>query len=193
MMDVRLIAAVGRRGQLGLGGRLPWHDPVDLRWFKENTMGGVVLFGGRTYRAVGDLPGRVKARWSGHSPPGAVLMQIAARYKGKVIWIAGGAYTYTAFMPFVRVAVISRIDYDGEADSFMPPIWGGSNANGDAHARASEPVTTESDRGPGPGPLLLPEPAPETVEAISDRSVVRKRHPTGWLSRNRRRWSRRTT
>ncbi|MCV5856813.1 dihydrofolate reductase, partial [Escherichia coli] len=57
-MDVRLIAAVGRSGQLGLDGKLPWHNPVDLAWFKDQTMGGIVLAGHKTWCGLPDLPGR---------------------------------------------------------------------------------------------------------------------------------------
>jgi dihydromethanopterin reductase len=197
MMDVRLIAAVGRRGQLGLGGKLPWHDPIDLRWFRATTMDGVVLMGGRTYDLTGSLPGRIKARWSGRTSPGSVLVQIASRYKGKVIWIAGGAFTYAAFMPFVRVAVVTRVDYDGEADSFMPPIWGThDNRHRTTHNR--EPAPTSSDRGPGPGTLLLSSPEPPSSTAgetgTGSKPVARKRPRQPWLSpRRRRSWKRRTT
>jgi dihydromethanopterin reductase len=187
MTDIRLIAAVGRHGQLGLGGKLPWHDPLDLRWFRDQTMGGVVLFGGRTFEAVGDLPGRTKLRWSGRTQPFGVLQAIGAKYKGKVIWIAGGSHTYKTFMPFVRLAVITRVEYDGEADAYMPPLWG-NHDNGATSSGSSEHVTISSDGGPAPPALLLPDPPPQTP----DSSVVRERRASGWLSRNRRKWNRRT-
>jgi dihydromethanopterin reductase len=179
MSDVRLIAAVGRSGQLGLGGQLPWKNPVDLRWFREQTIGGVVVMGGRTYDVVGELSGRVMARWSGSHSPHTVLTKIAARHPGKLIWIAGGAYTYSQFMPFVRIAVISRIDYDGEADTYMPPLWG--HVHRATHR--SEPFQSIG-RGPAPGALLLPEPPPPT--RATDSSVPRKRRRRGWLTRRQR-------
>jgi dihydromethanopterin reductase len=191
MMDIRLIAAVGRSGQLGLGGNLPWRDPIDLRWFKETTMGGVVLMGGRTYDTVGVLPGRIQARWSGRASPFAVLTQITERHKGKVIWIAGGSFTYASFMPFVRIAVITRIDYDGEADSYMPPLWGHDRDRA-THNRAAAAIP--GDRGPEPGSLLLPAPAPQASRTgEGSKPVARKRHRQPWLSpRRRRKWKRRT-
>ncbi len=45
---IYLIAAVGRQGQIGLNGRLPWRHPEDLQWFKEQTMGKVVVCGANT-------------------------------------------------------------------------------------------------------------------------------------------------
>lgn len=125
MIDVRLIAAVGRRGQLGLDGRLPWHDPEDLRWFREQTMGGVVVLGGRTWAAMPYLPGRQVVRDLSYVAPQDFVHNIAYWQPEKTIWIAGGAKTYARWLTsgLVRRAVITFIDYDGPADTWMPPIW----------------------------------------------------------------------
>jgi dihydromethanopterin reductase len=169
-MDVRLIAAVGRNGQLGLGGGLPWHDPVDLKWFREATWGDVVLMGRRTYNAVGHLPGRNTVRWGGKSSPFTVLQQIHRRF-GKTIWIGGGQWTYLAFMPYVRIAVITRIDYDGPADAYMPALWGPlSNDLGYA-------PTSSLDATSGASPLSQEAPSPSPAEQQdTDSAVRRKRH-----------------
>lgn len=175
MLDVRLIAAVGRSGQLGLGGKLPWHDPLDLKGFREATMGGVVLMGARTYDSVGRLPGRETARWSGKTPPYAVLTQLHYRF-GKTIWIGGGAWTYQSFMPYVRTAIITRIDYDGEADTFMPTLWGPRYAIGDT---SSHNATLTS----GAGTLSASgSPSGDNPQPARDSGAVR---------RKRRSWHRR--
>ncbi|WP_035713502.1 dihydrofolate reductase [Azorhizobium doebereinerae] len=123
--DIRLIAAVGRRGQLGLDDELPWRDPVDLAFFRNNTTFCTVIVGRRTAEAVGTLPKRHVAIWDGKEEPAAFLAGIKQPHwaKGSPIWIAGGARTYRAFMPLVRTCVITRIDYDGPADTWMPPLW----------------------------------------------------------------------
>lgn len=177
-MDVRLIAAVGRDGQLGLGGKLPWHDPLDLKWFRETTMGGVVLMGGRTYDTVGQLPGRDRARWGGKTSPFTVLQQVSARHRGKTIWIAGGSWTYLSFMPFVRVAVISRIDYDGLADAYMPPLWGQLYAHGDTPSHNRNSAIANGGAG------TLPTPLQDTTRTQEEGTATTK-------SRKRRKWSRR--
>jgi dihydromethanopterin reductase len=128
--DVRLIAAVGRRGQLGLGGRLPWNDPEDLQWFRARTTGHVVLMGKRTAEGLNkDLSQRTVVVWDGTSEPEHVINRLNAqnrmeRQAARIIWIAGGAHTYRSFMPFVRYSVISHIDFNGDADVWMPELWG---------------------------------------------------------------------
>ncbi|CUA90154.1 Dihydrofolate reductase [Chelatococcus sambhunathii] len=131
MIDVRLIAAVGRRGQIGLAGRLPWHEPEDLAWFKAQTLGGAVVMGFRTAHAVGALPGRVVVPWLGDDPQ-AIIDRIAREHPGRIVWIAGGAKTYAHFMSYVRRAVITLVDYDGPADVWMPPLWEGAQCWEDA-------------------------------------------------------------
>jgi len=62
---------------------------------------------------------------------GDVAPQLArvARFGGAVgsgartIWIAGGAKTYARFLPHVRRAIVTLIDYDGPADVWMPQLW----------------------------------------------------------------------
>jgi dihydrofolate reductase len=36
------VAAMAGNRVIGDGGRIPWHLPEDLRWFKELTMGGTL-------------------------------------------------------------------------------------------------------------------------------------------------------
>ena len=45
---INAIVAIGKRGQMGLNGRLPWHDREDLLWFRRKTMGGVLICGAKT-------------------------------------------------------------------------------------------------------------------------------------------------
>jgi len=128
MGDVRLIAAVGKRGQLGLGSHLPWRDPDDLSWFRQQTMNCVVVFGHNTFMTVPQLKSRCVFVWQRGETPEATLSRIRSYHPDKTIWIAGGAKTYAAFLPFVRHSVLTHIDYDGDADTFMPPLWGANGA-----------------------------------------------------------------
>ncbi|MFL5067024.1 MAG: dihydrofolate reductase [Xanthobacteraceae bacterium] len=58
MPDIRAMCAIGRRGQLGLNGRMPWEGAKgpeytgDVQRFFELTRGHVILLGPRTYRSV---------------------------------------------------------------------------------------------------------------------------------------------
>ena len=59
MARLRAIAAVSENGIIGNGRAIPWHVPADFRWFKEMTLGGVLVQGRKTFESIGRaLPGR---------------------------------------------------------------------------------------------------------------------------------------
>jgi len=44
---------------IGAGNRIPWHLPEDFKWFKQVTMGHVLVMGRKTFESIGKpLPGR---------------------------------------------------------------------------------------------------------------------------------------
>lgn len=128
---INLIAAVGQRGEIGFQGRIPWRNETeitdaDLGWFAKQTAGGVLVVGGRTYAemlTMGFRPGdREVKRWDGHIPARAFLTSIQIGHPDQEIWICGGGYTYSTFLPYVQRVHISLIPWTGQADTYLPPI-----------------------------------------------------------------------
>ena len=145
MRDVRLIAAIGRRGQIGLNGHLPWgHEKGDLATFARITAGGVLLMGWATARNLDGHKlvrgGRVLALVTrdglalvdGANPvirvdcdfqfPDLALDVLGSRFPDRTIWVAGGAQIYAAFGPYCQRFCLTLIDYDGDADRYLPPL-----------------------------------------------------------------------
>lgn len=116
-----LIAAVGKQGQLGLDGKLPWHDPQDLAWFKQKTHGAVVVVGPVTAEKLPPLPDRDLHIQRRHEDP----RDIVQKYKGRSVYIAGGQTIYTVWLKsgLIKRSLISHINYDGLSDRVMPPLW----------------------------------------------------------------------
>ncbi len=57
---IALIVARARNGVIGCNNRLPWHLPADLRHFRSQTVGQVVIMGRKTFESIGKpLPERV--------------------------------------------------------------------------------------------------------------------------------------
>ena len=141
MLRINLIAAVGRRGQLGLNGEMPWtKDAEDLRFFRIATKGSVVVFGNRTFDplfchqpvwsdrmvlAMGREGTRIYDGGSlvGYWEPGVDRILHKLADKDLDVWVAGGAETYRMWLPHVRRCFITKMDYDGDADTWMPRIW----------------------------------------------------------------------
>lgn len=114
--NVNLIAAIGNNGQIGLDGKLPWQDSDDLKRFKELTMGGVLIVGSTTAEQLPPLHGRIVHVFNRTQNP----LTVVNSYPAHTIWIAGGAKVYEIFGPYVRNHYITKIDYDGPADTFFP-------------------------------------------------------------------------
>ncbi|QGZ14223.1 dihydrofolate reductase [Rhizobium phage RL2RES] len=123
-MNINLIAAIGKSGQIGLNGGLPWQSSDDLRWFKSMTMDSLMIAGYRTYQTVKHLDrtyGRVLILDDEAITPD-FLRGLAEQRVHDGAFIIGGAKTYTRWMPYIDRFYISRIDYDGPADTFFPDV-----------------------------------------------------------------------
>ncbi len=131
MGRIAIIAAVGRNRELGLGGKLLWHIPDDMRRFKELTTGHPVIMGRKTWESLPQkfrpLPGRtniVVTRQTGYEAAGATVVDSleAARAKGAgEVFVIGGGELYAAALPFANRLYLTLVDADTDADTFFPP------------------------------------------------------------------------
>lgn len=120
---VTIVAAVGRSGQIGLRGRLPWRVPGDLAHFRALTAGGTVLVGRVTFESMGPLKGRTVVAVSSGPVPGAdavVSDPLSPDLPGEGLFVCGGSAIYRAYLDVADRMVLSRVDYDGPADAYFP-------------------------------------------------------------------------
>lgn len=127
MPDIRSICAIGQRGQLGLGGHMPWEGAAgqeyvaDVQRFFDVTRGHVLLAGPRTIAAVPAFchdDRTIGVLRSADRPE-----DVFARYPGRVIYIGGGPPVWDAYAPYIRHWDITRLPYDGDADRWFDPRW----------------------------------------------------------------------
>lgn len=130
-MNVVIIAAVARNGVIGKDGKIPWHYPSDLKRFKHETMGQIVVMGRHTYETVGlPLPGRITIVLSSHPIPGVFqassldeALDLARLIDPDgVCWIAGGAEVYREAMDVADELDITEIPLEPDGDAFFPEI-----------------------------------------------------------------------
>ncbi len=135
-MTITLIAAASENEVIGRDGSLPWHLPVDLRHFKETTMGRAVIMGRRTWDSFdGSLPGRrniVITRNRSLEVEDAVTatsldeaLDLAG--ESEEIFIAGGGEIYRIALPLADRVCLTRvhavIDGDARFPSLDPLQW----------------------------------------------------------------------
>ena len=129
-MEINLIVALGKAGEIGKNGGLIWKIPEDLKRFKSLTTGHTVIMGRKTWDSLPKkpLPGRrniVITRQKDFRAEGAEIadsIETALRLLGSDAkpFIMGGEEIYNAFLPFVTTYYLTEIeDNCQEADSFL--------------------------------------------------------------------------
>ncbi len=129
-MPISLVAAVARNRTIGRDGKLPWHLPDDLAWFRGVTMGHPVLMGRRTWEAIGrPLPGRrnlVLSRSAGFHPAGGEVLRDASEAAsiaaGEELFVIGGADLFAQFLPMADRLYITHIEAEVPGDRFFPEV-----------------------------------------------------------------------
>ncbi|HXC35885.1 MAG TPA: dihydrofolate reductase [Candidatus Acidoferrales bacterium] len=59
MKHFKAIAAMSLNRVIGADGKIPWHLPEDFRWFRQKTMGNIIVMGRKTFESLGHaLPSR---------------------------------------------------------------------------------------------------------------------------------------
>lgn len=126
------IVAVDKNLAIGKDGKLPWHYSADMKFFKETTIGNIVVMGRRTWLTLkGPLKDRTNIVLSRDPNLAQRDSEIVMRDVSSVIdfaekqdadlFIIGGAKVYEAFLPFVQRWVVTEVPLSVEgADTFMP-------------------------------------------------------------------------
>lgn len=131
-----MIAARARNGVIGLNNRMPWHIPEDLKHFREQTMGHVVVLGRKTWESIGrPLPGRrmvVISRQTLKLPDGVVQVSsldaaMALYAHEENIFIMGGAQIYAQCWPIANRLLLTEIELSPDGDAWLdapdPEKW----------------------------------------------------------------------
>lgn len=124
-------------------GSMPWHEPEDLKWFKQTTMGFPIIMGRKTWESLPKkpLPGRYNIVVSRSLPcqelgdhafvPSIELALGLAWVKSKnwpqaydQIFVIGGAeiYKYVIEKNMVDEIIVSKIRGKHEGDIYFPKI-----------------------------------------------------------------------
>ena len=127
MSAFKAIAAMSENRVIGRGKEIPWHIPEDFKWFKETTMGHVLVMGRRTFESIGKaLPGRetmVLTRGEFSHPDVTVIRsldEVAPRLEGRDGFIAGGAQVYEQALPRCSDLFLTLVKHEVEGDVFFP-------------------------------------------------------------------------
>ncbi len=124
------VVAVSENGVIGKGGKLPWHFPADLKFFKNLTLGHRVIMGRKTFDSIGKaLPNRENIVISRQARPAVDSVEFVPSIDAALIharegetFIIGGASIYAKTLPLVDGIYLTRISQTYEGDVFYPGV-----------------------------------------------------------------------
>lgn len=127
------IWAQDEQGVIGKEGKLPWHLPNDLKFFKEKTIHNTLVLGRATFEGMGcrPLPNRttiVLTSNPDYQAEGVLVMHsveeilaYADNYEGVTV-IGGGSVVFKELIPACDVLYRTMIHETFEGDTFFPEI-----------------------------------------------------------------------
>jgi len=116
---------------IGIGNRLPWQLPADMRHFRSLTMGKPVLMGRKTYDSIGKpLAGRhniVVSQDHGFRPEGITVVDsidaaLAAASDAPEAMVIGGASFYRQILPRAQRLYLTLIHHRFAGDAHFPAL-----------------------------------------------------------------------
>ena len=129
---IRFIWAQDSNGLIGSKQKIPWHSREDLKYFKNQTTGGIVVMGRNTWYSLGCKP--LKNRHNivltthedieGYDHEDVYIAHTAEEvieiYENYSLdlWIIGGAMTYKTFETWCEEAVVSTVEGEYEGDTY---------------------------------------------------------------------------
>ncbi len=132
-MIVSAIVATGKNRVIGKDNELLWRLPLEMKFFKETTMGHHLIMGRKTFESFPNpLPGRtsiVITRNPNYDKPGCLVVHSLdealglAKARGeKETFVTGGEEIYKLALPFIEKLYLTEVDFEGKGDAYFPAM-----------------------------------------------------------------------
>lgn len=132
---MNLIVAVDKNWAIGNGNKLLVSIPQDMKFFRETTMGKVVVMGRKTLESFpGGQPLKkrtniVITRDKNYNVKDAIVvhsveeaLEELKNYNSEDVYVIGGESIYRQMLPYCKVAHVTKIDHAYEADTYFPNL-----------------------------------------------------------------------
>lgn len=132
---MNLIASVDKNWAIGYKNKLLVSIPADMKFFRETTLGKVVVMGRKTLESFPNgMPLKkrtniVLTHDKTYKVPDAILVhsmeelhEELKKYPSEDIYVIGGETIYKQLLDECDVAHITKIDYEFEADAYFPNL-----------------------------------------------------------------------
>lgn len=132
---MNLIVAVDKNWAIGCNNRLLVSIPSDMKFFRETTMGKVVVMGRKTLESFpGGQPLKNRTNIvitsdSDYKVKDAIVVpsieaavEELKKYEEEDIYVIGGESIYRQMLPYCKMAYVTKIDHAYDADTFFPNL-----------------------------------------------------------------------
>ena len=132
---MNLIVAVDKNWAIGKDNKLLVSIPQDMKFFRETTMGKVVVMGRKTLESFpGGQPLKkrtniVITRDQNYSVKDAIVvhsveeaLEELKNYNSEDVYVIGGDSIYRQMLPYCDIAHVTKINHAYEADTYFPNL-----------------------------------------------------------------------
>ena len=132
---MNLIVAVDKNWAIGNQNKLLVSIPADMKFFRETTMNKVVVMGRKTLESFPNgMPLKkrtniVLTRDKNYQVKDAIVLHTVEevleelkKYNEEEIYIIGGESIYRQFLPYCKVAHVTKVNHAYEADTYFPNL-----------------------------------------------------------------------
>ncbi len=120
------IVAMASNRVIGKDGKLPWHLPEDLKFFKATTLGHPILMGRRTFESIGrPLPGRrniVLSATMAKREGVEVIRDVSELQADGTVFLIGGAQLFESLLPLCESMYLTWVAHPYEGDVLLPAV-----------------------------------------------------------------------
>lgn len=132
---MNLIVAADKNWTIGCKGKLLVSIPGDMKYFREHTMGKVVVMGRKTLESfpnglpLKDRTNIVITSNTEYSVKDTImvhdldsLFEELKKYNSEDIYIIGGETIYRQLLAYCKIAYVTKIDYSYQGDTYFPNL-----------------------------------------------------------------------
>ena len=132
---MKAIVCVDENWAIGSGNDLLYHIPEDMKFFKNKTIGNVVVMGMNTFlsfpnqKPLVDRTNIVLSDDPSFNPEGVIvvrtmdeLFELIKRYDTNTVYVIGGAMMYAQLVPYCSAVYVTKVKASQPADKFFPNL-----------------------------------------------------------------------
>lgn len=126
---ISLIVAMSKNRVIGKDGKMPWHLPNDLKYFKQVTTDNVVVMGRKTFESMGKpLSNRINiilTKDVNYKAEGCLVFNSIDHLLESIkhisnVFVIGGSELYKQFLPIAKKLYITYLNHEFNGDTFFP-------------------------------------------------------------------------